>query len=283
MQTETMLDWYFRREYFQRVWSRKGISARRGRPRESRCLIGILLAIVAVAAGCGSGHSAIVARVGDRTIQKSTLDHWTISTIENDYFIIIRKRAPVGLASPPSNVSACVAAARRLAFRAGLANVQFREGHAGSQCRDLYRAASLQALEYLISLIWGEGQVAELGARVSSRDVAHQLVAVEQKATQGNVDQPVPKNGLRLADLYQTAKASVDSAAIAVAIKKRLGNNRSQEDVARSEFEVNRKWLKKTHCERSYVVSECIQFRSPPSHMSSPAVLIEEMTKPHVG
>jgi hypothetical protein len=135
-----------------------------------------LLAVVLVLGLCSCGGSSdpTVATVGKTKISRSTLSHWMATMVGGDYQELVGSRAPAGLASEPADIPRCVAAAKQIKPKTLPASVA-NEATLKIRCRQLHTAIKEQALSYLISVLWRAEEGAEVGQKVSDREISQKV------------------------------------------------------------------------------------------------------------
>jgi hypothetical protein len=250
-------------------------------------MIGVLS--LAFAAGCGSssssGGNAVVAQVAGKKITESTLNHWTAVFMRGDFYQAAGRKAPIGFASDPPRPEACVSVAKTFAAKTvptpGVKKPKLSEGQLQVKCRALYTQVRQEALGYVLSILWGEGQVAELGRKVTDREVQQNLkeLIVNTYHTQQNFQTTLANKGWSLADIQYIIRRNILGRIFVAALKAKAAKlGGGQSTFVKLVNQSNAKWSTKTNCRPQDLVWECQEYKpSAALGSSSPAVLLEEM------
>jgi hypothetical protein len=265
----------------QLVWLRR-------LPRKALRLLSLSLAVALLGAGlsacggCGGAKSAtdsIVARIGSKTITTETLDHWTATFVRGDFYATTRKKAPPGLATNPPDYSACVAAAKEIrspqATEPRLTDEQLRQ-----KCRELYESVKREALSYLISVIWSEGQAAEQGFGVTDAAIAARIRQTQREdygSSAAFADYLVNKGWTR-ADLNFIVRRNLLVGKVLKALEEKAGKGvAGVQALAKSMAANARRWTLRTRCARTLVVEQCNDYTGATTKGVSAAVIFERM------
>jgi hypothetical protein len=236
--------------------------------------------------GCGGSSdsgSTVVAQVGSATITKATLDHWMATFVRGDYYQATGGlKAPPGLATDPADYGSCVAAAKTLAPSPSSGKLILSKAQLEHRCRALYRDVRQEALSYLISVLWAEGQSAELGKHVSEQQVQHYLGGVIEKQykTRQVFATYLANKGWSLPDMYYILKRNLlEQKLLSDAKVKASQHGGGQQAWTKVVIERDAKWTAKTNCRAGYTVSQCRDYKltATATTESSPAVMFEEM------
>lgn len=262
---------------------RGGFSFRRRLVRRSLLSLSIALVLAPVSlAACGGssqGASDVVARVDARPITRALLNHWTATFVRGDYYAVTRKKAPVGLASDPPDYGTCASAAKQVrsptTTRPPLSEAQLRE-----KCHVLYATVEREALGYLITVLWSEGQAKERGYTITAADVAERIAQTQRESYPGRgafANYLVSKGWTR-ADLNVIVRRNLLEGEVLKTLEARAGKGSTSEGRLASLLQENaRKWTLKTSCSAGYVVEQCGQYKGGAPKTQSAAVIFEEM------
>lgn len=262
--------------------SRRWLSSRCHITRRSVLSLSSALALVPVSlSGCGGSQSAsdVVARVDGRPITRALLSHWTATFVRGDYYAVTRKKAPVGLASNPPDYGACVSAAKKVrpptAARPPLTEAQLSE-----RCHVLYATVEREALGYLITVMWSEGQAKERGYTITAADIAERIAQTQRESypKRDAFANYLVSKGWTRADLNVIVRRNLLEGEVLKALEAKAGKGPKSEGTLASLLEENaRKWTSKTSCSTGYVVQQCRQYRGVTPKTQSAAVIFEEM------
>lgn len=220
---------------------------------------------------CGGAGDPVVARVGESTIRRSSVDHWMKVLVAGDYHQEIVKPAPSGLVSDPPDYGACIRAANGI--------VRKRSSQVtATLCRDLYQAVKLQAVGFLTDALWHIEDAKEHGETATSNEVARRLRRQRQREwpAPGQFQRYLGERHLTLADESYLLKRDVLS-------QKQLERVRQEGLTAGHEAaalqmaeEYSAKWTARTSCQPGYVAEQCKQYTGTPKHAPSPnSVLLQ--------
>jgi hypothetical protein len=244
------------------------------------------LCLVASVTSCGGGGSTggrVIAEVAGQPITESTLHHWTAAFINSDYRVVDARKAPPGLASAPPNYKACLAAATKIAATSQYLKRRPTTAELNVDCRQLYHAASLQAVSYLISSLWAVGQLAELGEKVTEQDLQRQLqqVAAKQYPTQQALHKYVDERGWTTTDLRNTLRQELLSARVVNGLKAKANKTGGGEHAFVELIQKrNATWTAKTNCRPAYLVWQCQEYKGEEPGSPSAAVVLERIGLP---
>jgi hypothetical protein len=247
----------------------------------------VIALTAAVISGCGggSGSGGVVAQVGGTPITQATLNHWVATFIRGDYYQVIAKKAPAGLATDPPDYRACVGAAKSLAPIRNSGKPILGEAQLGRRCRQLYQDVRLEALSWLISVLWQKGQAAERGEQVTDAALERNLDkwAKEKYGTRQALMAYLDKKGWSLADLHYILKRNLLSELNLIDLHRKATRVTTdpagiQKALLKYLLKLNARWTSKTSCGAGYVVWQCKEYTPRTSTNPSPAVLFEEMS-----
>lgn len=250
-------------------------------------LLSLLLSLSLLATGlgaCGGGggaHTDVVAQVGTTVITRATLDHWTATFIRGDYFSVTRQKAPVGLASDPPNIGACVLASTKVAVQGARVTVKkLAAGQLNTKCRQLYDTVKREALSYIISVIWSAGQAAEIGHKITDADIADRIAQLQKEdyPKPGQFATYLQNKGWSRSDLNFIVKRNLLVGEVLKDLEAKAGKGAASQPVLARLLEGNaRRWTAKTSCQSAYVVEQCKQYKGAGTDTPSAAVLFEQM------
>jgi SurA N-terminal domain len=223
-----------------------------------------------------------VARVGDRQITRTAVNHWMSVIAAEDYLEHVGKRAPTGLASDPPDYARCSTAAASI--------VPVRDGapalsHATllSRCRQLDRALSDQTMEVLISLAASAGEAAEQGIHVSDAEIRATLARKESESGSAAAFQSkLAERGMTTVDEVGLLRQDLISDKILAKFRSADRSSDWQRDFGRFLQRELEKQKRMTDCHTGYVVPQCKQFsQSRAITGPSPAIQLERLAEGH--
>src|SRR4029077_16402098 len=225
---------------------------------------------------CGGGTSEdVVARVGENSITRATLNHWMGIIVSGDYFEKVGRRAPKGLVSDPPNYAACVAAEEAIMPKPVKGKSLPTAAQRESKCRQLYQVLKQQAMAFLISSQRLIKQGAEQGVKGTDEEVKQhfKLLKAEEYPSDAEFQKYLADRGWTLPVELFLLKRNL----LSTKIEQKLcqGHEQALVDFFKKS---TKKWTASTSCNAAYVVEGCKQYKptkTPPG--ASPAVLLEEM------
>jgi hypothetical protein len=241
-----------------------------------------LLAATAAVVGCGgskpSSDHGYLARIGDKTVTRAEVNHWTATFVDGDYYSALHERAPKGLATNPVDYRACVSAAKR-ARSPHAKKPSLSSSVLTTRCHELYEDTRREALSYLISVRWSEEQAAERGLTATSADVQERIAqnAKEYTGPESYAEYLV-KKGWDRADLNVIVKRNILVGLNIKHLEALAGTGPSrQRNLIRVYTEEQRKWTGRTYCAPEAIVENCRQYKPPKSQPRSPVAIFEEL------
>ena len=246
----------------------------------SACLAVALAAMALYGCGGGQRGSDVVARVGAKEITHATLSHWTATFVRGDYYVVERKKAPTGLATNPPDYLACVEAAKTIRSPSAT-NAPFTAAQLDTKCHELYASVTQEALKYLISVLWSEGQATERGYKITDADIAERIAQTQKEdyPRPGQFASYLTNKGWSRADLSYIVKRNLLVGEVLKALEAEAGNKglKGQLALARLVAGNARKWSFKTSCTPGFIVEQCKQYRGAQLKTKPAAVIFEEM------
>lgn len=158
-----------------------------------------LVAVAAVAAGCGGGSSSIpgnaIAEVDGQAVNKAEFTHWMN--------IVARSSGQPNAAVPdPPNFTKCVAAKRTSTPKPGKGQPKVTDAQLKTQCQTEYNSLRDQVVGLLVTYRWVEGEARDRKVSVSNADV--------QKSFQQQKKQSFPKEADYQKFLKQSGQSEKD-------------------------------------------------------------------------
>jgi hypothetical protein len=217
-----------------------------------------------------------VARVGDYSITKATLNRWMSFIVGGDFYETSQLRAPKGLISDPPRYKKCSATLKKVVAVTANPRPRSAEPYLTSKCKELYQGIKEQALGYLIESRWSVDFGAEQGLHVSDADASKAFRRLEA--------QLFPKQGMLeryLADRGWTIPVEmvlVRRELMYSKLKHKFASTGGEEALTNFVREATKKWTIKTTCREGYVVEQCNHHRETSIATRSPAAVIKELT-----
>jgi hypothetical protein len=228
---------------------------------------------------CGGSGDPTVATVGMTKISRSTLNHWMATIVGGDYQENVGSSAPVGLVSEPADYPRCVAAAKTIKPQSLPASVP-NEARLKIRCRQLYTAIKEQTLSYLISVLWRAEEGAEVGERVSDREVSKKVqeLAYHDYKSPAAFHRFLASRHWSVGDERFLLKRNLLDSKFLQRLKARVAAlGGGEKTYGKLVLENVAKWSKKTHCSSGYTAWQCRPAGSTAEADPSAAVLVEEL------
>jgi parvulin-like peptidyl-prolyl isomerase len=247
-----------------------------------KSLLGLSVAITLLAVavdGCGTSKSQTVATVGKSTIDTVVLDHWMNVVMGNVYSQLTRTAAPAGLVSAPPRYSACVSASRRIGSGSTASSLP-STAELRMKCRQLDAAIKEQALSELLSVLWRVEEAAQLGVRVSEREVSRQLqeTAYKEYASPAQFRRELAEKHLTLTDMRYLIKRDLLAGKFQERLQRHAGAlGGGEQTYARLANENTAKWTARTDCKPGYLAWQCKQFGSSKEASPTATQVIEQL------
>lgn len=230
-----------------------------------------LLALALSACGNSAG-SQVVLRVGDRSITRSTVEHWVHILAVKDYKLKPFSPVPAWVIPHPPEYRACAAHLQAEARAAAPRSApqpppNASETQAKAKCRAQYAQLRAQTISFLINseALLQEGPAR--GLSESPREIKQRFARV--KESEFPVASAFPRYlkivGETLGDQMFRARIKVFTAKIEAQILGAKGQSLQQRYHALVQFgdEFPVRWAHKTHCEPGFVVANCSEYRGP--------------------
>jgi hypothetical protein len=226
----------------------------------------VLIASVSLTA-CGDSKSgAVVARVGGRSITKSSLERWTAIEAVLAYETNPRRPPPRGIVPDPPAYVNCVAylkAESSAADHPMPSATQLKR-----RCDKRHTSLQRHVLDILLIYYWLRNEAAERGVEVTSSDVEHVLDRIFPSAAAYHRylaitgERPADERLIIQKDLLDTKLLQLDEAKYR---QQTTAAHQSERALVEAAKAFTKKWRARTSCSAGYVVSECEQYRGPPS------------------
>jgi len=235
--------------------------------RISRCIPAFSLLVIAVVGltACGSGMPGdVVVQIGDSSISKPTLAHWTSIEGALVYENNPRQPVPKGVVPDPPGYAACIAyleatAPKPIGSRSTLTAAQLK-----SRCRQKYKALQQHVLDILISSVWQDDAGAEQGITVTDKEAEQELERFKRREypRKGEFQRFLAFSGLSVADELSRIKRNMLATRLQRSIAKKELTVRQQRALAEA---FTKKWTARTSCRAGYVVPGCKQYKGTQS------------------
>lgn len=235
--------------------------------RISRCIsaLGVIVIAVVGLTACGGGMPGdVVVQIGDSSISKPTLAHWTSIEGALVYENNPRQPVPKGVVPDPPSYVACVAyleatASKPFGSRSTLTAAQLK-----SRCRQRYEALQQHVLDILISSVWQNDAGAEQGIGVTDEEARQELerFKLREYPKKGEFQRFLAFSGLSVADELTRIKRNMLATRLQRSVAKKELTVRQQRALAEA---FARKWTARTSCRAGYVVPGCKQYKGTQS------------------
>jgi foldase protein PrsA len=232
--------------------------------------------------GCGSKvRNDAVVWVGASPIEKATVEHW-MSVVAASASTAPGRPTPQ--TPVPPAYSACIASLQALASKSSAGQSQPTPAQWKSQCEQQYEKLKLKALYFLISSDWLSGEAAELGVKVTAKDVKQQLAFVRsQFPTEAAYLSSLGAPKVTVSDMELRVKFSLLATKLAQKFEVQTQTQQStaaeqHQALHRLGQEFKQKWTARTSCSAGYLVALCKQYKAPetPSTLVPPQVPLTE-------
>jgi hypothetical protein len=227
--------------------------------------LGNVLAVILSLSSCGSTTpSAVVVRVGNESISKAMLEHWTAVEAVLAYSAEPRGPAPEGVIPDPPRYAHCVAYLGTASPPAGKAEAKPTTTQLKRACQQRYEALQHHVLDILITDDWLSGEGAAKGVTVSAGEVGQAIA--RQFPTRADYQRFLRLTGEKASDeqlLIRGDLLSVKLGQLRESAVLKSGRSQAQERSAleRIGAEYTARWTARTDCRPGYVVQECRQFK----------------------
>jgi hypothetical protein len=237
-------------------------------------VLSVAVGLVACGGDGGGAGNEVVAQVGATKITKSQLDRWMSTLLGGDFFELTEVTAPEHLVSEPPRIEACVASLK--AFGIHLPQAQLT-----SSCRQLYLQVREQAVSYLVRAAVSDEENAELGIKVSSREIATAFAALRKAdfPKESELRQYLLEHHWTVATELFVLKKDLNGTRRLQKVREKLGKKASEAAIASYYQTLGDKWLAKASCRPGYVAEGCEGYKEPKTDTVSPDTVIEEIMK----
>jgi hypothetical protein len=242
-----------------------------------------LTAVLALLAGCGSSRPSLTHIEGSSaTTSKATLDHWMRSWAGQDFRASVGTKGPEGLVSEPANYSECVEAAKKVIPRSFTGKLKLTDSQILEKCRQLHNSIKAQALSYVLSLQWTDGEGAEQGLTVSQKLLNAEFARYRKSRypTEAALKTYLTERHMVLSDVLAQLRSSILVTRILpkfeAKVKKAGGGEKTYVRLALERY---RKLIAKTTCSQGYVVPGCREYHGPPSVEPAPNTILEQFVQ----
>jgi hypothetical protein len=243
---------------------------------------------VGVFNGCGTSQPSssssstptIVARVGATPVTMTSLTHWTTTFIRGDYYSIVNQKAPDGLATNPPDYQACAQASKQIPPLRSEHPLHLTTEQREAKCKQLYRVTQLEALSYLLSALWSQGQAAEQGYHATSQEVQQGIsrLYTRYQKLPGGYHSFLTGKGWTQSDLTYIMLRDLLNAAVMKTAKQQANQQRNPVQTLERILASNViHWRAKTTCQPNYIVLQCKQYNPNNNPTTSPSIIIEEL------
>jgi foldase protein PrsA len=226
----------------------------------------VAIAVVSLTA-CGGGTSGgnAAVQVGDSSISKATVDHWTKVEAVLAYKVIPRQPVPKGVVPDPPNYTACIASLeaatpKPVANQPKPAATLFK-----GQCRQRYEELQKKMLDFLITFYWMSGEIANQGVKITEGEVQQQLVwfRTHEFTSQADFQKYLAYTGMSISDVLFLMRETILTTKLQKSIVKkdeRLPAEQRKQAFIKFAKEYQKKWTAKTNCHTGYVIPDCKQY-----------------------
>ncbi len=180
--------------------------------------LGAVFFVIAGLSACGGIPGNAVVQVNGNSITKETFAHWL--------GIAAASSATTAGAKPivpePPDYTACIAHLKELAPKPAKGQTAPTEAELKSECEQQYKSLQTEVLGFLISSEWVLGEAANLGVKVSDKEVEKQFDTVknEQFPKAGEFEKFLKSSGQTVSDLLLRVKLNLLSTKIQQKISK---------------------------------------------------------------
>jgi hypothetical protein len=228
-------------------------------------VLGAIAVVGLTACGGGGIPGGAVVQVGDSSISKATVDHWTRVEAVLAYKVIPKQPAPEGVVPDPPNYTACSAYLGTTAPEPGAGQPKSTPAQLKSRCQQWDVELRRKVLEILITFDWMNGEIADKGVKVTEKEI--QPVFEQFKHSEFPTEEAFHKylayTGMSISDVMLLMKNTLLGTKIQQNITVRKGLTAQQKQQAFTKFvqEYQKKWTAKTSCRTGYVVPGCKQYK----------------------
>jgi len=180
--------------------------------------LGAVFFVIAGMSACGGIPGNAVVQVNGNSITKDTFAHWV--------GIAAASSATTPGAKPvvpePPNYTACIAHLKAVAPKPAKGQSAPTEAQLKSQCEQQYKSLQTEVLGFLISSEWVLGEAANLGVKVSDKEVEKQFATVknQQFPKAAEFEKFLKSSGQTVSDLLLRVKLNLLSTKIQQKISK---------------------------------------------------------------
>jgi foldase protein PrsA len=180
--------------------------------------LGAVFFAIAGLSACGGIPGNAVVQVNGNSITKDTYAHWL--------GIAAASSATTPGAKPvvpePPNYTACIAHLRAIAPKPAKGQTAPTEAQLKSECEQQYKSLQTEVLGFLISSEWVLGEAANLGVKVTDKEVEKQFATVknQQFPKAAEFDKFLKSSGQTVSDLLLRVKLNLLSTKIQQKISK---------------------------------------------------------------
>jgi hypothetical protein len=227
-----------------------------------------------VSTSTNSPGSPVIARVGRYTIMRSQIAQWMPTVLAEDFFVASSHRLPQPLVSDPPDYRRCVEQLHTMTPIRGRGRRQPQpsRGRLESLCHQLYTAARLQTVLYLVGSYWALSFDSSHGIDVSSAEVKQ---AVARKFSNAARLQKVLSDHRRTLSeqLFETELELFQEKLLRRAHLSSQAINLLAEESSQPQFAVD--------CAAGYVVEHCKGFSGTTRYPGgrSPSIIVQEIAR----
>jgi hypothetical protein len=212
---------------------------------------------------CGGASGDAVVRVGESSISKATVDHWTRVEGVLSYQVIPRQPVPNGVVPDPPNYTACIAHLEATAQPAKgqpkSTTAQLRD-----RCQQWHTALRRKMLDMLITFNWLNNELISRGGKVTDGEVkqAFEEFRHHEFSTEEDFHKYLTYTGMSVSDVLFLMKDTILGTKIQQKIVANKGLTPQQQEQVFVNFynELKKKWTARTNCHPEYVVPGCKQY-----------------------
>jgi foldase protein PrsA len=218
----------------------------------------VLGVVVSSCGGDGGLPAGVAVRVGNYTVSKVAVAHWTPIEAIVSQELIPRGPVPKGMVPDPPDYSNCILYQRKLAERAPGAKHMPSLAQLKHECRKRYEAERAHILNFLIAYGWLREEAALHGLKVSDVEVRRRYKEhTRAEFSDAAFHQYLARTGLTEADELLRVKNSL----LATLVLEKVFNNQSNPKQAYPEFLL--RWVAQTHCAPNYITPNCREYKGP--------------------
>lgn len=227
--------------------------------------LGAVTITVAVLAGCGGGGipGDAVAQVGESTITKAMLDHWTPIEDRLAYELRPTQPLPPGVVPLPPHYTACIALLEATSRATVHGQPKPTAAQLKSECQKRYARIRAHMLEILIYVDWFDGEAKDKHITLTRQELSHELAKYIHQEFHSDVafHSYLTYTGQSLADALLIIRKDV---LITRFEEKSLANAHTNREQALGKIlkDFQTKWTAKTNCRTGYIVPNCKQYKA---------------------